>query len=69
MARTRVRFEMSINKDGKTIKYYPIVSFRDDARTPLKTRIEEHIRSVEKNEDYVIDGYMVEGGEVWQRNA
>jgi hypothetical protein len=58
-------------KDGKSIKYYPIVSFRDKSPIPLKDRIMAHINSVEKNKeiDYIINGYQVEGGEVWQRNA
>ena len=49
----------------------PIISFRDDPSKPLKERIMEHIKSVEKNKeiDFVINGYQVEGGEVWQRDV
>lgn len=70
--RTRVRFDMSINyKDGTSKKFYPIISFRNKSPIPLKDRIMEHIRSVEKNKEinYVVNGYMVEGGEQWQRDV
>ena len=72
MTRTRVRFDMTITtKDGKSKSYYPIISFRDKSPIPLKDRIMAHINSVEKNKeiDYVVNGYQVEGGEVWQRNV
>lgn len=70
MARTKVRFDITITyKDGKTLKFRPIISFRDNSPIPLKDRIMEHIRSVEKNKEiqYVVNGYMIEGGEQWQR--
>ena len=72
MERTRVRFDMTITyKDGTSKKYYPIISFRNRSPIPLKDRIMAHINSVEKNKeiDYVINGYQVEGGEQWQRDA
>lgn len=70
MARTRVRFDMTMTtKDGVSKRFRPIISFRDDPSKSLKERIMEHIRSVEKNKeiDFVINGYQVEGGEQWQR--
>ena len=68
--RTKVRFDMTITtKDGKSKNFYPIISFRNNSRIPLKDRIMEHIKNVEKNTDYVVNGYMIEGGEQWQRDA
>lgn len=70
--RTRVRFDMTITyKDGTSKKYRPIISFRNKSPIPLKDRIMEHIKSVEKNKEinYIVNGYMVEGGEQWRRDV
>ena len=72
MARTRVRFDMTMTtRDGVSKTFRPIISFRDDPSRPLKERIMEHIRSVEKNKEigFLITGYQIEGGEQWQRDV
>lgn len=68
--RTKVRFDMTITyKDGTSKKFYPVISFRGGKNESLQDRIEEHIRSVEKNKeiDYFVNAYILEGEDQWQR--